>query len=126
MSLRGLGTDIVAVARIAAVVERHGERFLARCYRPGELAVVRAREPAAAHAALAARWAAKEAFVKAVGPHGAGVVYRDIEVLRGDDGAPSLRLHATAAAALAAAGATATLISLSHEQEYAVATVVLL
>lgn len=125
MSLRGLGTDIVSVARIAAVVERHGERFLARCYRPGELAVVRDRVPAAAQAALAARWAAKEAFVKAVGPHGAGVVYRDVEVVRGDDGAPRLHLHGTAQAALAAAGAEGTLLSLSHEQEFAIATVVL-
>ncbi len=125
MSVRGLGTDIVAVARIAALVEHHGDRFLARCFRPGELAVLRERVPAAAHAALAARWAAKEAFVKALAGRGAGVVYRDIEVVRRPDGAPELRLHGAAAAALAAAGAGAALVSLSHEQEYAMATVVL-
>lgn len=126
MSLRGLGTDIVAVARIAALVERHGDRFLERCFRPGELAVVRERMPAAAHAALAARWAAKEAFIKALAGRGTGVVYRDIEVVRQPDGAPQLRLHGTAAAALAACGGGGVLVSLSHERDYAVATVVLL
>jgi holo-[acyl-carrier protein] synthase len=126
LSLRGIGTDIVAVARIASLVERHGDRFLARCFRPGELAVLRERVPAAAHAALAARWAAKEAFVKALAGRGTGVVYRDIEVVRRPDGAPELRLHGSAAAALAAAGAGGTLVSLSHERDYAAATVVLL
>ncbi len=126
MSLRGLGTDIVAVARIAALVERHGDRFLARCFQPGERELLRERVPAAAHAALAARWAAKEAFVKALAGRGLGVVYRDIEVVRGPGGAPGLRLHGSAAAALAAAGASGTLVSLSHERDYAVATVVLL
>jgi holo-[acyl-carrier protein] synthase len=126
LSIRGLGTDIVAVARIAALVERHGERFLARCFRPAEQSVLRERVPAAAHAALAARWAAKEAFVKAVGERGSPVVYRDVEVVRGPDGSPSLRLHGSAAAALAAAGARSTLVSLSHERDFAIATVVLL
>jgi holo-[acyl-carrier protein] synthase len=125
LSLHGLGTDIVAVARIAALVDRYGDRFLARCFRPGEQALLDDRVPAAAHAALAARWAAKEAFIKAVGAHGAAVVYRDIEVVRRPDGAPELRLHGSATAALAAAGASGTLVSLSHERQYAVATVVL-
>jgi holo-[acyl-carrier protein] synthase len=125
LSLQGLGTDIVAVARIAALVARHGDRFLDRCFRPGELQVLRERVPAAAHAALAARWAAKEAFIKALGGRGAGVVYRDIEVVRQPDGAPQLRLHGTAALALAACGASGALVSLSHERDYAVATVVL-
>jgi holo-[acyl-carrier protein] synthase len=125
LSLHGLGTDIVAVARIAALADRYGDRFLHRCFRPGELAVLRERVPAAAYAALAARWAAKEAFIKALAGHGAGVVYRDIEVVRRPDGAPELRLHGSAAAALATAGASAALVSLSHEREYAVATVVL-
>lgn len=125
MSIRGIGTDIVAVARIAALLERHGDRFLARCFRAGEQAVLAERVPAAAHAALAARWAAKEAFVKAVGGAGAQVVYRDVEVVRRADGSPALRLHGSAAAALATTGATGALVSLSHERDYAVATVVL-
>jgi len=125
LSLHGLGTDIVAVARIAALVDRYGDRFLTRCFRPREQALLDERVPAAAYAALAARWAAKEAFIKAVGARGAGVVYRDIEVVRRPDGAPELRLHGSAAAALAAAGARGTLVSLSHEGQYAVATVVL-
>jgi holo-[acyl-carrier protein] synthase len=124
MSVRGLGTDVVEVARIAHLVERHGARFLDRVFRPPEQAVL-TRTPAAAAAALAARWAAKEALIKALGPHAAGVPYRDVEVTRDAHGVPGLRLHGPAAAALRRAGARRALVSLSHEREYAVATVVL-
>jgi len=125
MSVVGLGTDIVAVARIAGLVERHGARFLDRVFRPGEQAVLGRAGPAAA-AALAARWAAKEAFVKALGPQAAAVPYRDVEVVRAADGVPGLRLHGAAAAALARRGASGALVSLSHEREFALATVVLI
>ncbi len=124
MTVVGLGTDIVQVARIADLVARHGSRFLDRVYRPGEQAVLSRTGPAAA-AALAARWAAKEAFVKALGPHATGVPYRDVEVTRGADGVPRLRLHGAAATALARAGAARALVSLSHERDHAVATVIL-
>ncbi len=124
MSIRGLGTDIVSVARIGDLVARHGARFLDRCFRPREQAVL-ARPGAAGAAALAARWAAKEAFIKALGAHGRGVVYRDVEVVRAADGAPTLALHGSAARAFAAAGADRSLVTLSHERDHAVATVIL-
>jgi holo-[acyl-carrier protein] synthase len=124
MSVLGLGTDVVQVSRIADLVVRHGARFLDRIYRPTEQEVLGRTGPAAA-AALAARWAAKEAFVKALGPGVGPVPYRDVEVVRGQDGAPSLALHGAAAAALAGRGAARALVSMSHEREYAVATVVL-
>jgi holo-[acyl-carrier protein] synthase len=124
LSVVGLGTDIVSIARIAALVERHGPRFLDRVFRPGEQAVL-ARVGTAAMAGLAARWAAKEAFVKALGPRATGVPYRDVEVVRGADGEPRLRLHGAAARALVAAGATAAHVSLSHERDHAIATVIL-
>ncbi|HOX26539.1 MAG TPA: holo-ACP synthase [Candidatus Krumholzibacteria bacterium] len=124
MGVAGLGTDIIRVDRIAAIVERHGDRFLRRVYRPDELAVL-TRVGAAAYAALAARWAAKEAFLKALGPRSANVPYRDVEVVRGAAGEPWLRLHGAAARALADLGATRALVSLSHEGDHAVATVIL-
>jgi holo-[acyl-carrier protein] synthase len=119
----GVGVDIVAVARIAGLVERHGERFVNRCYRPDEVAAADRRGPGRA-AALAARWAAKEAFLKALGRPTAAVRARDIEVVREPSGRPRLRLHRTAAAALAAAGGRRTHVSLSHERDHAVAVVV--
>ena len=120
----GVGTDIVAVARIADLLARHGERFSGRCFRPGEIALARARGPREA-ATLAARWAAKEAFLKSLGLPTAGIAFRDIEVVRDATGRPTLHLHARAAEALAAAGARRTHLSLSHEDAYAVAVVVI-
>lgn len=120
----GLGTDVVEVARIADLVARHGARFLDRCFHPAEQDLARRRGPAGA-AALAARWAAREAFLKALGGDVAGIPYRDVEVVRGADGAPTLRLHGRAAAALAARGGRRVHVALSHERAYAVATVVI-
>ena len=125
MSVLGLGTDIVRVARIAELVERHGSRFLDRVYRPDEQKVLQRTGDAAA-AALAARWAAKEAFIKALGPDAASVPYRDVEVVRDRSGAPSLLLHGKAQAALAGRGARQALVSMSHEVDHATATVILI
>jgi holo-[acyl-carrier protein] synthase len=125
VSVLGLGTDIVEVARIARLVEDHGDRFLRRVYQPGELVVLE-RQPAAAAAALAARWAAKEACIKALGAAATGVGYRSIEVVREASGQPRLVLHGPAASALAELGGTDALVTLSHERDHAVATVLLL
>ena len=122
--MRGLGVDVISVERIADAVERHGDRFLERCFRPGEIALARRRGQAGAQA-LAGRWAAKEAYVKAVGV-GAGVFgYRDVEVVSGGDGAPKLKLHGAAAEALSALGGERVMLSLSHERDTAVAVVVI-
>ncbi len=120
----GLGTDIVAVARIAAVIDRHGDRFLDRCFTAGERAAAAGRGPRAAET-LAARWAAKEAFVKAIGARGRSVAMRDVEVVSDSAGAPSLKLAASAAEALAAVGGGRVLVSLSHESDHAVAVVMI-
>ncbi|MCD4751143.1 MAG: holo-ACP synthase [Thermoanaerobaculales bacterium] len=119
-----LGCDIVSVRRIAAAVERHGDRFMQRCFRPDEIALARRRGDGEA-ATLAARWAAKEAFVKALGAFAHGVPYRDIEVVRDGDGTPGIILHGTASDAFASTGAGSILLSLSHEREHAMAVVIL-
>src|SRR5207245_2299169 len=82
-----LGVDLVEIARIREILERHGERFLARVYTEAEVAYCRThREPAPS---LAARFAAKEAAFKVLGTGwGEGVRWRDVEVVRDPRGAP--------------------------------------
>lgn len=119
-----LGCDVVSVERIATAVARHGDRFLDRCFRAGERALAASRGEER-DAALAARWAAKEAFVKALGPGADGVPYHDVEVIGGGDAPPILRLHGRAAAALAQTGAVHVGFSLARTRWEAVAVVVL-
>jgi holo-[acyl-carrier protein] synthase len=119
----GIGTDIVAIDRIAGLLERYDERFTQRVFRPAELALADRRGPRRP-ATLAARWAAKEAFLKALGRPTRGIAARDIEVVHDAAGLPSLCLHATAAAALAEVGGSTTRLSLSHEESFAIAVVV--
>ena len=122
--MRGIGVDLVSVDRIDRILERHGPRFLARCFRPAEL-------PAGGSGRvdfsglIAGRWAVKEACLKALGGDLSGVPYRDVEVLRGPAGEPVVVLHGQAAAALAAAGGGRILVSLSHERALAVGFVVI-
>ncbi len=121
----GLGTDLVGIQRIAAVHQRQGARFLDRVYTPAEQAYcLAAREPGER---LAARWAAKEAAMKALGTGWAkGVSFPSIEVIPAGDGVPPrLQLHAAAAARAHALGATRWHVSLSHSDGMAIATVIL-
>ncbi len=119
-----VGCDIVSVARIVAVADKHGDRFLKRCFRPDELTLAESRGSRAAET-LASRWAAKEAFVKALGEAATGVPYRDVEVVRGNTAVPELKLHGQAKIAFDATGAAGALLSLSHEREHAMAVVIL-
>lgn len=124
MSTRGIGVDIVSVDRIERILERHGPRFLMRCFRPGELpegGTGRIGFPG--H--VAGRWAVKEACLKALGCDVRGVPYRDVEVRRGPAGEPAVLLHGRAAAALTTAGGVRILVSLSHERAMAVGFVVI-
>jgi holo-[acyl-carrier protein] synthase len=113
------GIDIVELDRVARVLGRHPERFLARVYTPAEVAHCRGRVPE-----LAVRFAAKEATMKALGTGIRGVAWRDIEVLPNRRGKPLLRLHGTAAARAAAIGFVEADITLTHAREYAAAVVV--
>ena len=114
----GIGTDIVSVARIKMMLDRHGERFLARCFRPGEIV-------SSAPASVAGRWAAKEAFLKALGADVRGIPYRNIEVVKSVHGPVKLVLHGRAGDALSAAGGDGIHLTISHEREFAVATVII-
>lgn len=115
-----VGTDIVAVPRVARLVADHGERFLRRWFSPGEIAYCTSRVRGTEH--LAARLAAKEAVAKALRyPADAPVPWRSIEIVRSAAGAPEVLLHG-AVAELARRGHVASVeVSLSRSAEYAVA-----
>lgn len=118
----GLGMDLAAIARIASTIDGvRGERFLARVFTDRERAFCDQRKDRAA--AYAARFAAKEAFVKALGVP-KGISWLHIEVVRAR-GAPSLRLTDRAAEELARRNARAVL-TLSHDAGVAVAVVLIL
>ncbi|TKD50398.1 holo-ACP synthase [Sphingomonas baiyangensis] len=96
----GLGSDLCNIERIEASIERFGQRFLDRCFTPVEQAKA-ARRPLSRAGTLAKRFAAKEAFSKAVGTgFKAGVFLRDIGVVNAPSGAPTLALTGGAAARL--------------------------
>ena len=115
-----VGVDIVELWRIKAVYDRWGQRFLDRIYTPEEQTYCRGRIPQ-----LASRFAAKEAVMKALGTGIRGVGWKDIQVTRSRGGPPAILLHARGAARAERMGVTQVAISLSHSQEYAVASVVM-
>ena len=113
------GVDIIEIDRIRGVAERYGQRFLRRIYTDRESAYCKGRAPQ-----LATRFAAKEAVMKALGTGTRGVRWRDIEVVRGAGGPPTIRLHGTALERARRLGIEHLAVSLSHSQVYAVAFVV--
>ncbi|KPQ26089.1 MULTISPECIES: holo-ACP synthase [unclassified Halomonas] len=120
----GIGSDIARVERFARALQRHGPRFALRILGPDEHAVWQQKSQPTAF--LAKRFAAKEAFVKALGlglRH--GLQWRDIQVHNDELGKPFLELHGTAAEKAAVAGVTTMHITLSDEDDYAIAFVVL-
>jgi holo-[acyl-carrier protein] synthase len=125
MDIIGSGMDATEIARIAATIERYGDRFVTRIFTDGEVAYCRRRRDFVS--SFAARFAAKEAAMKALGTgHSRGVLWRGIEVVRAPGGPPQLRFHGGAAARFKALGATGSLLTLTHSQELAIAHVLLL
>ena len=114
-----VGVDIIEISRIAEAIDEWGERFLRRVYTEAELALCRGQAPS-----LAARFAAKEAVVKALGKTDRGIGWKDIEVLAEPGGRPEVKLHGRAAEVAAELGVTRLAISLSHSRDNAVAFVV--
>jgi holo-[acyl-carrier protein] synthase len=124
MDIVGIGIDATEIRRIAASIERWGDRFITRVFTETEIAYCRRKRDAAP--SFAARFAAKEAAMKALGTGVAmGIVWTAIEVVRGD-GPPQLNFHGAAATRLAHLGATRSLLTLTHSEELAIAHVLLL
>lgn len=121
-SIIGVGTDIVEIDRVKLAVERSGRRFLERVYTPAEIAYCEARRDRIS--SYAARFAAKEAALKAIGSGLAGCRWVDVEVSRSQGSPPGILLHGAAAALAAKRGIGSLHISLSHSRKFAVAFVV--
>ncbi|MCG6945925.1 MAG: holo-ACP synthase [Deltaproteobacteria bacterium] len=122
--IRGIGVDIVKVDRIEKAVARWGYRFLKRIFTAAE--IERCQKRARPAQCLALRFAAKEAFAKALGlGMRKGLRWRDIEVVHDNFGKPDLLLHNQAQRLLEAVEASRTWLSLSDERESALAVVVL-
>ena len=120
----GLGLDVTEIPRIAALIEKYGERFVRRLFTDGEVAYCNRRRTPAIH--FAARFAAKEAGMKALGTgHSQEVLWRDIEVVR-RGGPPQLQFHGGAARRFAAMGARSSLLTLTHTEALALAQVLLI
>ncbi|KQV86514.1 MULTISPECIES: holo-ACP synthase [unclassified Roseateles] len=123
----GIGTDVCDIRRIRATLARRGERFAEKVLGPHELTVFRERRAkvdARGEAYLATRFAAKEAFSKAIGMGmRMPMTWRAMEVVKARSGKPEIALHGALADWFAARGLSAH-VTVSDEQDYAVAFVV--
>ena len=119
-----IGIDLVEIARIEEVFARRGDRFRARVFTDDEIIYCERR--ASKFASYAARFAAKEATMKALGTGWSdGIGWMDIEVVSGPNGAPALQLHRRALERLREIGATKAHVSLTHSGSLAMAEVLL-
>jgi holo-[acyl-carrier protein] synthase len=124
MQIIGVGLDATEIERVADMIERYGERFVRRVFTSGEIAYCQARRDYAS--SYAARFAAKEAAMKALGTgHSRGVLWKDIEIVR-LGGPPQLQLHGGAARRFAAMGAKTSLLTITHSETLALAEVLIL
>ncbi len=120
----GVGVDLAQITRLRRAVERWDERFLRRVFTEAEIAYCRRRRDPIPH--LAARFAAKEATLKALGTGlSMGVNWRELEVRRERGQAPVMVLSGRSKAIARAKGASRVLLSLSHDGDYAMAQALL-
>ncbi len=120
----GTGVDLAEVPRIRASVERYGRRFLERVFTPAEIAYVERK--ANRFERYAARFAAKEAGMKAIGTGWRrGVRWQDFEVANLPSGKPTLRLYGVAAEVAEGLKVRVVSLSLTHTSELAMAHVIL-
>lgn len=112
--MKSLGIDAVEIERIADVIERHGDRFLARVYSAEERRIA-VDSGEAAPQFYAGRFAAKEAVLKALGTgYSQGLAFHEVEVLRNPNGAPRLVLHGAARKRADELGIAKILVSITH------------
>ena len=119
MSSLTTGVDIIEIERVREIMERWGDRFLRRVYTKAELVAARGRV-----SELAVRFAGKEAVMKALGTGIRGVAWRDIEIVPNRRGKPLVNLYGGAKERAALLGLKELAISLSHSEQYALASVV--
>jgi holo-[acyl-carrier protein] synthase len=118
-SRTSIGTDIIEIHRIEKAIQSRQDSFLRRIYTEAELQSCHNRA-----SSLAARFAAKEAVMKALGTGAKGVSWQDIEILSNSQGAPIVQLHAQAERKAKENGIAKLSVTLSHCREYAIAVVI--
>jgi holo-[acyl-carrier protein] synthase len=124
VTVRGIGIDVVQISRMREVIARWQERFLRRVFTEGEIAYCRARRDPVPH--FAARFAAKEAGLKALGTGlRMGVHWRELEVVRERGQAPTLVLSGRSREIGTARGGRRMLLALTHDGDYALAQAML-
>ena len=124
-TVRGIGIDLAPIPRVRRILERWRERFLRRVFTDEEIAYCTRRADPVPH--LAARFAAKEAALKALGTGLAmGIRWRELEVRRERGQAPTMVLTGRCGAIARAKGAERILVSLTHDGDYAMAHVMIL
>ncbi len=116
----GTGVDIVEVARINRLLEKHSPRFEKKVFTPGEILYCQSKADPGSH--FAARFAAKEAVMKCLGTGmDQGIAFNDIEVTHEDTGQPAIQLHGKGKELFTRLKIKTIHISLSHEKNYAIA-----
>ena len=122
--IAGIGVDIVDIARIQALLDRYGERFLRRVYTEAETAYAMSGANRAER--LAGRFAVKEAVMKALGTgKSQGILWKDVETVRHRTGKPEIRLYGQAVKWAKLRGGGAAHVSITHDGGKAVAFVIL-
>lgn len=120
--VKGIGVDLVNVKRIDRIYNKWGSRFLHKVFTLNEIIYSQGKSNISQH--LAGRFAAKEAVLKMLGTGLRGVSWQDIEVIIDDYGKPEVVLSGNAERMAKKLGITRIYISLSHEEEYAIAQVI--
>ena len=119
LAMRCIGVDIIEIDRIREAIERWGERFLKRIFTGAELNVCHGNP-----GRLAARFAGKEAVMKALGTGARGISWREIEITAEPSGKPLVNLYGKAQDKAADLGLDELAISLSDSKDYAIAFVI--
>jgi holo-[acyl-carrier protein] synthase len=114
-----IGIDIVEIERVESAIKRWGERFLSRIYTETELRSYQDRL-----SSLASKFAAKEAVMKVLGTGGIGIGWREIEILNGNDGRPSVKLYGQALNKAEELNLKELSVSLSDSKQHAVAVAI--
>ena len=117
--MSAIGIDIIEIERVESVIKRWGERFLNRICTKTELRICQDKL-----ASLASRFAAKEAVMKVLGTGGMSIRWREIEILTGDDGRPSVKLYGHALNKAEELSLKEVSVSLSDSKQHAIAAAI--
>jgi holo-[acyl-carrier protein] synthase len=120
----GIGTEITECLRIARLIERHGEQFIDRVYTAAEVRYCQGRPQSTQH--FAARWAAKQAILKALGLPSARAAWTEIEIRRASSGRPTVAVCGAIKDHIEEQGVSDVLVSFSHCRMHAIAHAIVL